>query len=693
MPGTNTKGRCGLVYCAFAAIPISKIIVAASRNVRICRIVCPNRFAQIGLAKSEVDDNAGAATDFAAAEATKSGVIEEEKYGLRSARMRSILFDIASGLGHAGDFANHISEAATEFAWEEKTRGLENPKTLQLLDILAALYKWNGHFDEAVPLYERAVVLKQAVYGNRHPYVAKAMMELAEVREDQGRDGDAARLYEQSLPIMEGAFGSEHAEVEDILARLGKHYFRVDRFADAERLFRRVLALREKASNRKAVTSVLNILALLCDRQGRPSEAFAIVRQLFSEHQAQRTFTLPVLWHAQTAGLISKAQIVTMSYEVVQRDSESGAGEAISRLVERNAAGSDQELAVLIREKQDLAIEELAAFNAYANSILAPHRREGVDGSPEQHWNEVKAKLDQVQAAIDQRMHASGGACCGQPMTLTETQTLLAEDEALVVLDFDLKSHAWIVTRTDADWTELEITADELNEQVRRLREPLVNPDALRTLADLKPFDVRLAYRIYRATFGAISGKLEGKTRLAVVSNAAMLSIPPALLVTSDPSGKPLKEVQWLLYSHAVTIWPSVSSMQLRQRSKASSAPRPLIAFGDPEFKSPNLPRLEGTRAEVLGVAAASGEQKDIRLGADASEAAVKHAALDKYRIVYFATYGLVADEVSDLLAKQAGTPPPIVLEVEGFSFTRDEPEPALALTPGEGEDGFPARK
>src|SRR4029078_931012 len=50
------------------------------------------------------------------------------------------------------------------------------------------------------------------------------------------------------------------------------------------------------------------------------------------------------------------------------------------------------------------------------------------------------------------------------------------------------------------------------------------------------------------------------------------------------------------------------------------------------------------TVAKKLGVPAS-----EIHLGKDASETAVKHTKLDDYRIVYFATHGLVAGDIKTL--------------------------------------------
>ena len=62
------------------------------------------------------------------------------------------------------------------------------------------------------------------------------------------------------------------------------------------------------------------------------------------------------------------------------------------------------------------------------------------------------------------------------------------------------------------------------------------------------------------------------------------------------------------------------------------------------------LPPLPETAVELAAVAAKVGATpSDIHLGADASESTVKMVVLSDYRIVYFATHGLVAGDVKDL--------------------------------------------
>ena len=62
------------------------------------------------------------------------------------------------------------------------------------------------------------------------------------------------------------------------------------------------------------------------------------------------------------------------------------------------------------------------------------------------------------------------------------------------------------------------------------------------------------------------------------------------------------------------------------------------------------LPALPDTATELKAIAREVGAPAaDIHLGADASETVVKRTPLADYRIVYFATHGLVAGDIKGL--------------------------------------------
>ena len=304
-----------------------------------------------------------------------------------------------------------------------------------------------------------------------------------------------------------------------------------------------------------------------------------------------------------------------------------------------------------------------------------------------------------IATALSQQFPDFAALAKPKPLSIRDTQSLLTDDEALVVLDFDLRSYAWVITQSGADWLELKITAKELEAEVKTLRSYLTNQATA-------PFDVEASYRLYQALFGAFADHIASKKRLSVVTNGALTSLPLQLLVTSNPTGMKLKDVEWLVRSHAVTVLPSVASLKtLRGRAAISSgAPKPMIAFADPVFSksakrdarqhvatrgmtsflmgtqidiqslAESLIQLPSTRDEVKSIAnVLKIDPSDIKLGLDATETTVKNAKLDQYRIVYFATHGLVAGELE--------------------KFAKGKVEPALALSmpdkPSELDDGL----
>jgi CHAT domain-containing protein/tetratricopeptide (TPR) repeat protein len=214
-------------------------------------------------------------------------------------------------------------------------------------------------------------------------------------------------------------------------------------------------------------------------------------------------------------------------------------------------------------------------------------------------------------------------------------------------------------------------------------------------------FDLGRAYELYQTLLGPVDGLIKGKRHLLIVPSGALTALPFHLLVTEKPTMAtpqledtvtaatfaPYREAAWLVRRQAVTVLPSVASLKaLRVFARKDQATKPMVGFGDPVF-SPEaergaagtrtaqargvtrsytafwkgvsidrgelanaLPRLPDTADELKKVASALGAgADDIYLREAASENTVKRIALSDYRVVYFATHGLVAGEVKGL--------------------------------------------
>jgi CHAT domain-containing protein len=189
---------------------------------------------------------------------------------------------------------------------------------------------------------------------------------------------------------------------------------------------------------------------------------------------------------------------------------------------------------------------------------------------------------------------------------------------------------------------------------------------------------------------------IKNARHVLVVPSGPLTSLPFHLLVTEKPAVAipELKDIgtyrdaAWLVKRQAVSMFPALASLKTLRRVAGQPGAKPMVGFGDPVFDpaerakalaetgaqqtraavtrgygdfwqgagidraklARHLPSLLYTANELKTVAAKLGAAPgDVHLGSDASETVVKRTALADYRVVYFATHGLVAGDVKGL--------------------------------------------
>lgn len=556
---------------------------------------------------------------------------------------------------------------------------------------LAVLYSDQGNFEEARKLYERALSINEKALGSESEYVSISLNNIASLYQQQGRLEDAVPLYERSLAIQAGRLGLDNPESLGVQVNLGALYQAQKRYAEAEEMLTRVATVREGVfgANHPETLRALSLLASLFAVQSRFAEALPLVQRTIGSDEIDAELSISVLREAERRKMLPAEVAFAQSYEIVQSTTGTSAALAVQKLAARYAGGSS-ELARDIRRDQDLMAEAQALDNALSEQLgrAASERNAREEKRLRRRLDEISLERKELLRLIQERHPQYSALMQPQPLTLAETQALLGEDEAVVILAVGAeKSFVWAVTRDSHTWADMQLPGTAVDEKVQRLRQSL-------TFERDAPFDTVLAYELYRDLLGPISGEIVGKRRLSVLTTGALTSLPLQLLVTTDPAGTSLKDVDWLVKSHAVTLVPSVFSLKtMRAIAGRSAAPRPMIAFADPVFHpsagraagmdklasrslasfyegseldveglSEALPQLPGTRREVLAIARALGaDPADVKLGEEATVTAVKAAQLEDYRIAYFATHALVAGDLE--------------------RFTKAKAEPALVLS------------
>jgi CHAT domain-containing protein len=538
-----------------------------------------------------------------------------------------------------------------------------------------------GRYSEAIPLAQRALAIFEKSLGPNHPNVGASLNNLAELYLNQGRYADAVPLFKRSLAIKEKTLGPDHPNVASSLNSLAVLYARQGRYANAEPLLKRSLAILEKSRgpNHPLVATSLNSLAELYRDQSRWAEALPLVRTATDRGYINRSAHLSVLLGAKRAKILSEDKAVTESFAVVQRAASTAASAAISQLAVRFAAGTD-DLAQLVRKDQDLSAENERLDKDLVAAVSKPPNQRDVDreAATRKRLGEIADARAEVGRILAQRFPNYAALSKPQPLSVSDVSSLLADDEALVLIDLGKTkaeaSYVWVVDRSNAAWNTIDAKSEDLTAKIAALRASL-DPSSS------KPFDAKLSHELYKLILGPVESSIAKMPRLLMVINGALTSLPPQVLVTNDPTGKDLKSIDWLIRRHAIAILPSVSSLKvLRGQRTHVAALKPLIGFGDPVFKKGGneigthvalnrgyssvyrglradldvlanaLPALPETADELRAVAKSLGApQSELRLGAAATETAVKQAKLDQYRIVYFATHALVSGETAQV--------------------------------------------
>ena len=256
-------------------------------------------------------------------------------------------------------------------------------------------------------------------------------------------------------------------------------------------------------------------------------------------------------------------------------------------------------------------------------------------------------------------------------------------------------------------------------EEVQRLG--LQRADCAADTAEIELFNLGLAHELYDSLLGPVEVLIRDKRHILVVSSGALTALPFHLLVTEKPAVavprtsrdlEAYRDAAWLLKRHAVSVLPSVASLKaLRVFARKDFGSKPMIGFGDPVFgpeaapEAPQrtaevravvtraysdfwegagidrtklaraLPRLADTADELKAVARKLGAPAgDVKLRKEASETNVKRMSLADYRVVYFATHGLVAGDIRGLAEPSlALTIPPQPSDLDDGLLTASE--------------------
>jgi len=122
---------------------------------------------------------------------------------------------VADALHHQGDiYFDQERFGEAESAYQKsltlKENRAEDESLALTLNSLGLLYSYQEDYVRAEPLSQRALAIREKVYGLEHPEVAASLNNLALLYETLNDYAHAESLYQRSLAIKEKVLGAQH---------------------------------------------------------------------------------------------------------------------------------------------------------------------------------------------------------------------------------------------------------------------------------------------------------------------------------------------------------------------------------------------------------------------------------------------------------------------------------------------------
>lgn len=579
----------------------------------------------------------------------------------------------------------------------ERSVGRDSPEVAGLMQNHGNGLVAHGRHEEAARMFTKALDIRRRFYGNRHIGLTSALNGLANVNSALGRTEEARELMHEALSIEKSALGPGSYEVAERLRNLGLLSNREGRTAEAYDYLRQAAALRRD-----------QLSTVLASGRRDSQKASAKDRRPFL-NAVQLGWKLA----AAPQNAPPQRELIDQTLQLAQLHMQSTSDRALSQMAARFSTGRSELAAIVRKQQDLISKEErLRAHYTNLLGKPGGQTKEAQSAFDDaERLRQAIAKLRKTIARRYPRfaqLTASQPLSIAQVRSL-----LRPDEALIAFVTFKLEAYVWAVSHDGIAWQRIARSKKDLESEISALRKTLdplaaqsqqgrglAREQVCRGLervngspAPCEAYDTDLgrAQSLHKLLLGPVETAISGKRHLIIVPSGPLTGLPFHMLVSKPPkAGGNLatryKDAHWLLRDHSVTILPAVSSLRaLRQLARSGRTKRPFIGIGNPSFVKPQqtparttraktravstyfrgrladidrlsgkIPPLPDTAGELVTVGKAlKARQRDIILGRKASETTLKSMSakgrLDDYRIVHFATHGLVAGEIKGL--------------------------------------------
>src|SRR6266498_3477245 len=542
------------------------------------------------------------------------------------------------------------------------------------LNNIGAVYWSRGEMQKALEKYNEALPINQGIGARRGE--ATTLNNIGAVYRSLGEMQKALEKYNEALPLSRDV-GDRNREADSLLG-----------LARVEQKRGNLIQARQTAE--QAIGLIESIRTNVVSQELR-SSYFARRQEFFETY-------IDVLMQMNKQNPAAALDAVALAV------SERARARSLLELLQEARAdirqGVDSSLLERERSLQQRLAVRAAAQTRLLNRKHTPEQAEALA----KEIAAITSEYEEIQAQIRARSPRYAALTQPQPLGLTEIQQQVLDPDTLL-LEYSLgenASYLFVVSKTSITSHLLPKRA-EIEAATRRVRELLTAPQPQPGDTDAK-YQARikeaeesywpLTTELSRMLLGPVASQL-GRKRLAIVADGALQYIPFAALPAPSPGNDEGRnsgaEPQPLFVEHEIVSLPSASTLATLRRETAGRKPaeKSLAVLADPVFTDDDtrvsrnvgkvgakektrsddagetdiafqqmtrsgretgvigaeggFGRLLSTRREAAAILALVPERERMQaLDFEASRMTALRPELGEYRIVHFATHGML---------------------------------------------------
>lgn len=652
--------------------------------------------------------------------------IAEGEFGSAHALTIGVQFALASSYGRSrrADEATELLEAALEHS--EEVLGPTDTTHLALLNSRALAYLRENAFDEALTLFTQLYDITARELGENHRSTISVLSNLAYLYRRARHYDVSLSLTDQVMQLRAETLGAAHPET---LAA-----------ASMSTVMR--LSLPELGGS--PLPSAELLVTGLDQRmhQSGFADGTAPSNRLSAEAQLQREEGDSNIGYGLYADAVlvtiaeaeDQREMASRAFSALQNAMSSPVSGPIAQMAAtRFADQMGENLGNLVREREVLQgrwgeTTELYAFTFGGGEDIDLAERSTARAA----LDSIEARISEIDGTLRSEFPDYFALTSPDPVALDAAREMLGPDEAiLMIVPTRLNTHLFVINHDNMSWQRSDWTGEQIDAAVRRLRWDVgatvqVTPDEnARWTAEQGEglsYDRGTAYQLYQQIIAPVADTLEGRENVFVIAGGALSGLPFSILVVDPPEGEDsdpeaLRATRWFADAHALTHIPSVRSLELlRQVENGGADIGGFAGFGDPVLQGiaqtrgihrgapttsaseifagadqgegianvgalRRMSRLPGTAVELENMRIALGAPESALWLADsATETAVRQADLSQVGILAFATHGLMANEVNDIVESGLVMTPPTTPSAEDDGYLSASEVSALRL-------------